>query len=106
MVSLFGKRAQRTLIHILQALTTTTPKEVAMATSKILTNPDRHAVEKPTQYTITKKEFKKLQEIHGQLIALSELVDEVERFSPLPLLLSPIVKNFDSISPEEIGGAA
>lgn len=76
-----------------------------MAKSKILTNPDRHAVEKSTKYTITEEEFKKFQEIHGQLIALSELVNDVERFSPLPLLLNPIVKSFDSISPEEVGGA-
>ena len=64
-----------------------------------------HRQPKPTGYTITEEEFKKFQEIHGQLIALSELVNDVERFSPLPLLLNPIVKSFDSISPEKIGGA-
>jgi len=59
-----------------------------------------------SKYTITKEEFKKFQEIHGQLIALSEIVDEIERFSPLPLLLSPIVLNFDSIRAKKIGGDA
>ena len=63
-------------------------------------------ITKPTQYTITEEEFQKFQEIHGQLIGLSEIVDYVEKYSAVSLLLSPIVKNFDSISPEEIGGAA
>ena len=64
-----------------------------------------HRQPKPTGYTITEEEFKKFQEIHGQLIGLSEIVDCIDTYSAVSILLGPIVKNFDSISPEEKGGA-
>lgn len=63
-----------------------------------------HRHPKPTVYTITEEEFKKFLDISCQLVALSEIVDHVETYSAVYLLLEPILKNFDSISPEEIEG--
>ena len=45
MVFVFREAGPKDAYDTLQALTTTTPKEVAMATSKILTNPDREELD-------------------------------------------------------------
>ena len=60
---------------------------------------------KPTQYTITEKEFKTLQDIEGQLIGLTDIVFEVDKFAPISIILKPILDNFCDIKAEKIGGA-
>jgi len=57
------------------------------------------------KYTITQKERETLTKIEGQLIALSDITNAVEKYGAVALLLTPIIDDFDSISPVEIGGA-
>ena len=60
---------------------------------------------KEKTYTITQKERRTLENIEGQLIALSDITNALDQYSPIALLLTPILENFQDISPEEEGGA-
>jgi len=61
---------------------------------------------KEKTYTITKKERRTLENIEGQLIALSDITNALDKYSPIALLLTPIIERFDTIRPEENGGDA
>ena len=73
---------------------------------QILTNKTDRQSKPPPKYTITQKEFDTLEHTQGQLIGLSDITNEVDKFGAVALLLKPIIDSFEAITPEEIGGAA